>query len=63
MKAIIYPVVMHGFESWTTKKTEYQKTDSLKLCCWRKLLGALWTVSRLLQSILKESILNIHWKN
>ena len=54
MKAIIYLVVTHGFESWTTKKTEHQKTDALKLWCWRKPLRVPWTVDRSIQSILKE---------
>ena len=54
VKAMVFPVVMYGCESWTIKKAEHQKMDAFKLWCWRKLLGVPWTAKRLNQSILKE---------
>ena len=62
VKATVFPVVMHGCESWTIKKAERQRIDAFKLWCWRRLLRVLWTAMRSTQSILKESSLNIHWK-
>ena len=53
-KAIVFPVVMCGCESWTTKKAECQRTDAFKLWCWRRLLRVSWTARRSNQSILKE---------
>ena len=54
VKAMVFPVVMYGCESWTIKKAEHQRTDAFKLWCWRRLLRALWTARRYNQSILKE---------
>ena len=54
VKAMIFPVVMYGCESWTIKKAEHQRTDAFKLWCWRKLLRVPWTARRSNQSILKE---------
>ena len=54
VKAIVFPVVMYGYESWTTKKAEHQGIDTFKLWCWRRLLRVLWTARRSNQSILKE---------
>ena len=54
VKAIVFPVVMYGCESWTIKKTECQIIDAFKLWCWRRLLRAPWTARRSNQSILKE---------
>ena len=54
VKAMVFPVVMYGCESWTVKKTESQRTDAFELWCWRRLLGVPWTVRRSNQSILKE---------
>ena len=54
VKAMVFPVVMYGFESWTVKKAERQRTDSFELWCWRSLLRVLWTARRSKQSILKE---------
>ena len=51
---MVFPVVMHGCESWTTKKDEHQRIDAFKLWCWGKLLRVLWTARRSNQSILKE---------
>ena len=47
VKAIIFPVVMDGCESWTTKKAEHQRIDAFELCCWRRLLRVPWTARRL----------------
>ena len=53
-KAMVFPVVMYGCESWTVKKAECRKIDAFELWCWRKLLRVPWTVRRSNQSILKE---------
>ena len=53
-KAMVFPVVMYGCESWTIKKTEYQRTDAFQLWYWRRLLRVPWTARRSSQSILKE---------
>ena len=54
VKAMVFPVVMYGYESWTMKKTEHWRIDALELCCWSKLLRVPWTARRCNQSILKE---------
>ena len=54
VKAMVFPVIMYGCESWTVKKAECQKIDAFELCCWRRLLRVLWTARRSNQSILKE---------
>ena len=54
VKAILFPVVMYGCESWTVKKTEHPRTDAFELWCWRRLLRVPWTARRSNQSILKE---------
>ena len=54
VKAMVFPVVMYGCESWTIKKTECQRIDAFELCCWRRLLRVPWTARRSNQSILKE---------
>ena len=54
IKAIVFPVVMYGCESWTIKKAEHQRIDAFELWCWRRLLWVLWTARRSNQSILKE---------
>ena len=54
VKAIVFPVVMYGCESWTIKKTESQRIDAFELWCWRRLLGVPWTARSSNQSILKE---------
>ena len=54
VKATVFPVLMYGCESWTIKKTEYQRIDAFELQCWRRLLRVPWTASRSSQSILKE---------
>ena len=54
VKAMVFPVVMYGCESWTIKKVEHQRIDAFELWCWRKLLRVPWTARRSNQSILKE---------
>ena len=54
VKALVFPVVMHGCESWTIKKAECQRIDAFELWCWRRLLRVPWTAWRSNQSILKE---------
>ena len=54
VKAMVFPVVMYGCESWTVKKAEHQRIDAFELWCWRRLLKVLWTARRSNQSILKE---------
>ena len=54
VKAMVYPVVMHGCESWTIKKAEHRRIDAFELWCWRRLLRVLWTARKSNQSILKE---------
>ena len=54
VKAMVFPVVMYGCESWTIKKAEHQRIDAFELCCWRRLLRVPWTARRSNQSILKE---------
>ena len=54
VKAIVFPVVMYGCESWTIKKAECQRIDAFELWCWRRLLRVPWTAKRSNQSILKE---------
>ena len=54
VKAMVFPVVMYGWESWTVKKAECQRIDAFELWCWRKLFRVPWTARRSNQSILKE---------
>ena len=54
VKAMVFPVVMYGCESWTVRKAEHQRIDAFELWCWRRLLRVLWTARRFNQSILKE---------
>ena len=54
LKAMVFPVVMYGCESWTVKKAECRRIDAFELWCWRKLLRVPWTARRSNQSILKE---------
>ena len=54
VKAVVFPVVMYGFESWTIKKAECRRIDASELWCWRRLLRVLWTAWRSNQSVLKE---------
>ena len=54
VKAMVFPVVMYGYESWTTKEAERQRIDAFELWCWRRLLRVPWTERIFNQSILKE---------
>ena len=54
VKAMVFPVVMYRYESWTIKKAEHQRIDAFKLCYWRRLLRVPWPARRSNQSILKE---------
>ena len=54
VKAMVFPVVIYGCESWTIKKAEHQRIDAFELWCWRRLLRVPWTTRRSNQSILKE---------
>ena len=54
VKAMVFPVVMYGCESWTVKKAEHQRIDAFELWCWRRLLRVHWAARRSNQSILKE---------
>ena len=53
-KAMVFPVVMYGCESWTIKKAEHQRIDAFELWCWKRLLRVHWTARRFNHSILKE---------
>ena len=63
VKAMVFPVVMYGCESWTIKKAEHQRICAFKLWCWRRLFRVPWTARRSNQSIQRKSVLNIHWKD
>ena len=54
VKAVVFPVVMHGCESWTIKKADHQRIDAFELWCWRRFLRVSWTAWKSNQSILKE---------
>ena len=58
VKAMVFPVVMYGCESWTIKKAECQRIDAFELWCWRRLLRVPWTARRS-----NQSILSVHWKD
>ena len=61
VKAMVFPVVMYGCESWTVKKAESWKIDAFELLCWRRILRVPWTARRSNLPILKE-ILGVHWR-
>ena len=63
VKAMVFPLVMYGCESWTIKKAEPQWIDAFELWCWRRLLRVPWTARRSNQSILKEISLECSWKD
>ena len=62
VKAMVFPVVMYGCESWTVKKAERRRIDAFELWCWRGLLRVLWTAKRSNQSVLKEISPGVLWK-
>ena len=59
VKAMVFPVVMYGCESWTIKKAEHQRIDAFELWCWRRLLRVAWTARRSNQCILSKSVLGV----
>ena len=63
VKTMVFPVVMHGCESWTMKKAEHRRIDAFELWCWRRLLSIPWTARRSNQSILKEISPGCSWKD
>ena len=62
VKAMVFPVVMYGCESWTVKKAQRRRIDAFELWCWRRLLRVPWTARRSNQSILKEISPGIFWE-
>ena len=54
VKAMVFPIVKYGYESWTVKKAEHQRIDAFKLWCWKRLLRIAWTARRSSRSILEE---------
>ena len=63
VKGIVFPVVMYGCEIQTIKKTGDQRIEAFELWCWRRLLRVPWTARRSKQSILRRSVLGVHWKD
>ena len=66
VKAMGFPVVMYGYETWTIKKAEHRRIEAFELWCWKRPLRVPWTARRSTQSNLKDgvySVLNIHWKD
>ena len=64
VKAMVFPVIMYGYESWTIKKAEHRRIDTFQLWCWRRLLRVSWTARRSDQSILKNTSPECsHWKD
>ena len=63
VKAMVFPVVMYGCESWTIKNAELWGIDPFEQWCWRRLMRVPWTARRSNQSILRKSVLKIHWKD
>ena len=65
VKAVVFPVVMYGCESWTIKKAERHRIDAFELWCWRRLLRVPWTARRSNQSICsaRTSVLSVNWKD
>ena len=62
VKAVVFPIVMYGCESWTIKKAECQRIDVFELWCWRRLLRVPWTARRSSQSIVKEIMPEYSWE-
>ena len=62
VKAMVFPVVMYGCESWNVKKAEHQRIEAFEVWCWRRLLRVLWTARRSNQSILKQISPECSWK-
>ena len=62
VKAMVFPEVTYGCESWTVKKADRRRIDAFELWCWRRLLRVPWTARRYNQSILRRSVLGVHWR-
>ena len=62
VKAMVFPIIMHGCECWTIKKAEHQRIDASELWCWRRLLRVPWTTRRSNQSIIKEISPEYSWE-
>ena len=63
VKAMVFPVVTYGCESWAIQKAEHRRIDAFELWCWRRLLRVPWTARRSNQSILRKSVLGVHWRD
>ena len=63
VKAMVFPVVMYGCESWTVQKAEHRRIDAFELFCWRRLLRVPWTARKYNHSILKEISPSVHWRD
>ena len=63
VKALVFAVVMYGYESWTIRKAELRRIYAFELCFWRRLLRVPWTSRRSNEFILKRSVLSVHWKD
>ena len=63
VKAMVFPVVIYGCESWAVKKAECRRIDAFELWCWRRLLRVPWTARRLTSPFWKRSVLGVHWKD
>ena len=63
VKAMVFPVIMYGCESWTVKKTECRRIDAFELWCWRRLLRVPWTAGDPTSPFWKRSVLGVHWKD
>ena len=63
VKAMAFPIVMYGCQSWTVKKAECRRIDAFELWCWRRLLRVPWTARRSNQSMTRKSVLYVHWKD
>ena len=63
VKAMVFPLVMYGYDSWTIKKAECRRIDAFELWCWRSLLRVPWIARRSNQSILKEISPGVHWQD
>ena len=63
VKAMVFPMVIYGCESWTIKKAEHRRIDAFELWCWRRLLRVPWTARKSNQFILTRSVLGVHWKD
>ena len=63
IKAMAFPIVMYACESWTIKRAEHRRIDAFELWCWRRLLRVPWTTRKSNQSMIRKSVLYVHWKD